>query len=127
MAARQITVILIAGLTVVLAIVYFIFDPAEYEWMPKCMVHTLTGLDCPGCGSQRAVHAILHGDIAGAFRANALLLLMVPYVALIFFAELFRGRFSRLFRALYSRAAVIGVLAAVVMWGIFRNLVEWSL
>lgn len=47
------------------AALYFIFDPAVTRWAPKCMFRVLTGYDCPGCGSQRALHALLHADMAG--------------------------------------------------------------
>jgi len=35
---------------------------------------------CPGCGSQRAVSALLHGDIRGAFGYNALAMLASPFL-----------------------------------------------
>ena len=46
--------------------VYFALDPARHPF-PRCMFLTLTGWQCPGCGSQRALHALLHGDIASAW------------------------------------------------------------
>ena len=49
----------------------------------------LTGLKCPGCGSQRAVHALLHADLASAFAHNALLVLSLPYLALLIGARLY--------------------------------------
>ncbi len=45
---------------------------------PRCMFHVATGLHCPGCGSTRAVHALLHADVGAAFGWNALLVLLLP-------------------------------------------------
>jgi Protein of unknown function (DUF2752) len=61
--------------------VYFLFDPAQYHFYPRCMFHAVTGLECPGCGSQRAVYQLLHGHVVAAFRYNALLVLGLPVLA----------------------------------------------
>ena len=45
---------------------YSEFDPAGSVFWPKCPFHLLTGLECPGCGSQRAVHSLLNGDLLSA-------------------------------------------------------------
>ncbi|MCD7097921.1 DUF2752 domain-containing protein [Stenotrophomonas sp. MMGLT7] len=47
------------------------FDPSQpgSPFMP-CMFHAATGLYCPGCGMTRALHALLHGDLAQAFAFN---------------------------------------------------------
>lgn len=92
--------------------------------MPKCPVKVLTGLDCPGCGSQRALHALLTGDVAAAFRFNALLLLLLPYVAVIAVLEFTGRRHLRLYRVLGSPAAIAIVLALVVVWTVVRNLLS---
>jgi len=63
------------------------FNPAEYSFYPRCELHRLTGLLCPGCGSQRALHALTHGDIATAVRSNALLMLGVPTALLVWLAR----------------------------------------
>jgi len=39
-----------------------------------CPIHAVTGFYCPGCGSTRAVKAVLHGDLSLAFHDNALLM-----------------------------------------------------
>lgn len=64
--------------------VYYTYDPAVHKWFPQCPFKALTGLDCPGCGSQRAVHALLHGEFQQAFLHNALLAPFVPYLTLGF-------------------------------------------
>lgn len=96
---------------------YYIVDP-RCIWMPHCMVKTYTGFDCPGCGSQRAVHALLHGDIAGALRYNAFLFIALLYIVVIWVA---RWCNRRLHAALTSARATYSVLVAVTVWCVVRN------
>ncbi|HEV2113081.1 MAG TPA: DUF2752 domain-containing protein, partial [Terriglobales bacterium] len=35
---------------------------------------------CPGCGSLRALHQLLHGNLAGALSYNPLMVLSLPFV-----------------------------------------------
>ncbi len=39
----------------ILAILYRTHNPSGNIYFPKCPFRELTGLKCPGCGSQRAV------------------------------------------------------------------------
>ena len=112
------------GLLAALAAVYFLFDPMEAKWMPKCMFYVVTGWECPGCGSQRAVHALLHGDIADAFRANAMLLVMIPLLIVLAFLELFGNRGSALYRRLHQPALILAIAAVIILWGVVRNLIS---
>lgn len=48
---------------------------------PICPVHALTGLDCPGCGTTRALAALARFDVAAAFDHNALLLFALLFLA----------------------------------------------
>ena len=96
---------------------YYIVDPG-CVWMPHCIVKTYTGLDCPGCGSQRAVHALLHGDISGAFRYNAFLFVALLYIVVVGIAQLCD---RRLYAALTSARAAYSVLVAVIVWCVVRN------
>lgn len=114
--------IITAGVLVCAGTLYFLFDPATTLWMPKCPVRWLTGLDCPGCGSQRMIHALLHGDFAGAFRANALLLLMLPYLILLVTVTLFPRLRPRLTRALTSRLSLRIATILIFAWAILRNI-----
>lgn len=37
------------------------------EYMLPCMTKKILGVECLGCGIQRALALLLHGDLAGAF------------------------------------------------------------
>lgn len=54
---------------------------AAVFWAPGCPVRDWTGLKCPGCGSGRAMAALLRGDPGSAFYWNALLLPLATLLA----------------------------------------------
>lgn len=110
-----------AGLA--LAALYFRLDPAQYPF-PRCPVHWLTGLHCPGCGTQRALHALLHGRVGQALSFNLLAALLAPVVVLGAVAEL-RGQLSGSARrqtVLYQPWVGWGVVAGTVLFTVLRNL-----
>lgn len=111
------------GLAVVAgAALYFIFDPADSALAPKCMFHAITGWDCAGCGSQRMLHALLHGDLAGAWRANPFLLCVLPLVAVMGWAAMFRERCPRLYLRVNSVPVIAGTGIGILLWTVIRNL-----
>ena len=112
----------VVGILVLLGLFYFIFDPVESGFMPQCVFHHLTGLQCMGCGSQRMAHALLHGDIAGALRANALVTLSLPVIFFLLWLEIFREKYNRLYARIYSRATIWGVAIILLLWFIARNI-----
>mgnify|MGYP001182675850 CR=1 FL=1 len=57
-------------------------DPeTEGSLFPPCSFNKATGLHCPGCGGTRAGHALTNFKIGEAFRKNALLVLLLPFLA----------------------------------------------
>ena len=54
-------------------------DPSARD-VPLCPLKAITGLDCPFCGSLRAVHALAHLDLATALDHNVLVTLSVPFL-----------------------------------------------
>ncbi len=70
--------ILLAVLAMSITAFYFFWNPAENSFLPSCPFKSLMGFYCPGCGGQRAFHAILHGDFAGAFHDNFLIFIIIP-------------------------------------------------
>src|SRR5688572_19781218 len=69
----------------------YFFAPTEHAFYPRCVFHTLTGLACPGCGSLRAVHSLLHREVVTAFRFNPLLLTVLPVAAIASVVRRFLG------------------------------------
>ncbi len=65
-----------AGAATVLATV----DPNQAGHYPGCPFLLVSGLYCPGCGSLRAVHDLLHADIADALARNPLAVVAVPFL-----------------------------------------------
>lgn len=63
-----------------LAVVLYVADPAVSHIFPPCPFHALTGLYCPGCGSLRGLHQLLHGHLAAALGFNPLMVIMLPFV-----------------------------------------------
>lgn len=110
-----------AGVAAAIAGIYFLVDPSRSAWLPQCAFFRMTGLQCPGCGSQRMIHALLHGDIRGAWDYNAFLLLLIPLIILIALSEMAPRRCPRLFRAIHSPVMLILLCCAIVGWTIYRN------
>ena len=96
-------------------------EPSSGLW-PRCLIKSVTGLDCPGCGSQRAFRALIHGDVAAAWSYNALIFILAPVVALLLASALWPQRLAPVARVLNSRAAALALLAILVLWTIVRNL-----
>lgn len=117
-------ILTIAGIVIIMAIatLYYLVDPASAEWIPKCPLKALTGLDCPGCGSQRMIHALLHGDMTGALEANAALLILLPLLIFMGGVEMWRTHWPRLHSVLFSTWMSIGLGAVIIFWFIWRNL-----
>jgi uncharacterized protein DUF2752 len=57
-----------------------VVDPNRPGHYPTCPFLAVSGLYCPGCGSLRAVHDLLHGDLHGALARNPLAVLLAPVV-----------------------------------------------
>lgn len=124
--------VIICGLLFIAAALYIytVFDPSESALFPKCLFHSLTGLDCPGCGSQRAIHSLLHGHISEAWHYNALMTASLPYIFLwavlksVYAVAPHRGYAKYAGKALdilYHGKAVTAAGVTVLLFWIIRN------
>ncbi|MBR5169501.1 MAG: DUF2752 domain-containing protein [Muribaculaceae bacterium] len=122
---RTLVIVIAIVLLLVFGFIYYALDPSTSTAFPKCGFLSLTGYKCPGCGSQRAIHALLHGDVVTAFRYNAMLLISIPWLSLSLFAEAQRVRNPRLYARLNASLIILLYLAAVLLWWLLRNIFNW--
>ena len=123
---RKTLIIIIAMAAAIVAVaIYFFYDPSQPgTWFPRCTFLTLTGYKCAGCGSQRAIHALLHGDVTSALHYNAALLVALPLVAAYGIAEWKREAWPRFYLAINRPWVLISILVGVIAWWIGRNIVD---
>lgn len=63
---------------------YFFYNEANSGWSMQCTFYQFTGLHCPGCGGQRALHHLLHGEFLKAFRSNILFVIFTPFFVYLY-------------------------------------------
>jgi hypothetical protein len=104
------------------ALVLFWFDPRQYHFYPICFFHQTTGLLCPGCGALRALHQLLHGHLAAAFRFNPMLVVSLP-VCFWLGARYYRRKAANQPTALALRPLWLWlILTTVLVVSVVRNL-----
>jgi hypothetical protein len=107
---------------VVVVIILFSFNPAKSSFYPTCQFKAATGLDCPGCGSLRAMHQLLHGNLEAAFQFNALLVASLPIAGWLCVRSILRSVTGRGTGVEIRPAWLWTACAAIVVFGILRNL-----
>ncbi|MCB0464112.1 MAG: DUF2752 domain-containing protein [Aequorivita sp.] len=105
-------------------IIFFSYNPSENSFFIPCPFHYITGLFCPGCGSQRAIHLLLHGDILGAFRFNPLMVLTLPILIYSLGITLVNWIFGTKYRFIlfYSNFFIFGYFGIAIIYWVLRNL-----
>ena len=101
-----------AAAIAVSAFLYF-WNPSEISCFPRCPFLALTGYQCPGCGTLRGIHALLHFRIADALRCNLLMVASIPVILLLLIWPRFR------FDVVSARV----ILAVTLLWWLIRNIV----
>lgn len=122
---KQLIYIGSAILIVSTAYIYKTYNPLEVGFFPKCPFYTLTGFFCPGCGSQRALHHLLNGNILLAFEKNALFLIALPYVGFGAFLDIknnYNNKLIQIRKTFYGTLAIWVVFSIIIIFWIVRNL-----
>ena len=110
-------------LLLAVALYYFFLNPYQQtDFFMSCPFYKITGYQCPGCGSQRAFHELLHFHFFEAFKQNALFVLGIPYVLLIFYANFNKEKHQKLRQVLLGNKTLLILLIVAILFGVLRNL-----
>ena len=117
------SVVIAVACMALIIVFYYRTDPSVAWWMPQCPFLRLTGLYCPGCGAQRALHALLSGNFAEAFRFNPFLLSIVPLLAALLTVRcLAQGKIRQYINHYLPPRCIFFMLAvATAAWWLLRN------
>lgn len=85
----------------------------------QCPVHAITGWWCPGCGSTRAVHALLEGDLGLSLAAHPMVLPVIGLLAYLWIRWAITGTSAAI---RLPRAVPLGLAGAFVVLTVARNL-----
>ena len=103
--------------------IYHNINPSGQSFIPKCPFHTLTGLHCPGCGTQRALHDFLNFNIVEGFKHNFLIglgLLVIIYKLYLYVKSKYKPNDNT--NLLYHPKTPWIILILVVSFWLFRNI-----
>lgn len=100
------------------------FPPSRFAFYPACPIHEYVGILCPGCGSTRALAALLRGHLLAALRFNALFVLSLPFALALAIDSYVRAIRDGEFRwARIPGSAIAATLLATAAFTLARNLI----
>ena len=90
-----------------------------------CLFRLITGFKCPGCGVTRMLICLLQLDIGTAFRYNAVLLCMLPFLIVFFVYWLYRYiRYGKKNNTRPMEILCFVFVTILLAWGIVRNIID---
>ena len=117
--SRRLSVTLMSAI-ILATIVLFRCPPTQYAFYPRCPFETLFHLQCPGCGTTRAIACLLHGRVLEALRSNPLTVCTLPLAAV--YAAIRSLRASVRSLGPPSPAILYASFTVVTLFTILRNL-----
>lgn len=117
--AKTATVVAAVFALILVGAFYYYVDPAS-GLMPGCSIRHITGHLCPGCGFQRALHALLHGRVGEAWHYNAFVFFAVPVAVFYIVVEVGRRHWPRFYARMVHPAVIAAILTAIIAWWVYR-------
>lgn len=103
-------------------VLLYAFKPeSAFPWL-RCPFHALTGLHCPGCGTMRALHQLLHGRLLVAFGLNPLAVLALPFLGYAFLSRAaLAARGRPLPEVFVPPVGIWALLGVILLFWVLRN------
>jgi len=108
---RKAVVFILGVVAIALLAVLYCCNPERHGFYPRCPLFALTGLQCAGCGTLRALYCILHGDFVRAFTFNPILVFALPLMLVLSIKR----------EWCYNRYVGWGIVAVIIAYSIWRN------
>lgn len=107
-----------------IVVFYYYINPEETNLGFTCSFKEFTGLNCPGCGGQRAFHFLLHGEFWKALQYNIFIYFIPLFIYLLYViieVYLFKNKkFQQGF--IFSNQFGKIVLIVIILYTILRNI-----
>ncbi|QIG90292.1 DUF2752 domain-containing protein [Chryseobacterium sp. POL2] len=102
---------------------YYFIDPKVSSWTLMCPFKSVTSYDCPGCGSQRAFHEVLHGNLDKAFILNPLFVIAIPFFVqfLVFQIGDLKMKYLKCYQIIFGFKSILVYLVILILFFIVRN------
>lgn len=104
--------------------VFYVYNPSDGKVFLSCPFKLISGYNCPGCGSQRAIHQLLHGHFETAFRLNPFMVLSLPFIIIGLGNKIrnFIFNTSHRFSLFYNNTFIYTYFAIALVYWVVRNL-----
>lgn len=121
---QRVLALMVIGATLGALTYLFLFNPATgASYFPSCPLRSLTGLFCPGCGTLRGLHQLLHGHLFTAFGFNPLMVLSLPFIGYAYLSYTVMALRGRSLPRFFVPPVLIKMLFwVVVAFGVLRNI-----
>ncbi|MGN0558194.1 MAG: DUF2752 domain-containing protein [Acutalibacteraceae bacterium] len=94
-----------------------------YVFAVPCVFHTVTGLNCPGCGISRMCLSLLHGDVLSAIRYNLAVFVLSPlFLVLIVSQSVYYVKYGTKRLRIWQNIILYVCIVVLVFFGILRNI-----
>lgn len=104
------------------AALFFLLDPGKHKIFPRCIFYSISGYYCPGCGSQRAIHNLLHLDLAGVVSNNLLFLPAILAIVYHYLHPLLNRKLNwKLPNIFYLKDTPWIIFGIIVVFWVLRN------
>ena len=109
-----------------LGILYYLVNPLKPGFTIQCPWYLITGTQCPACGLQRALNALVHGDFSRALHYNYFFIFSIPYAfaAVLSTWYNFNHVFDKLKSIIYHHYTLKVYIVLYFSWWIIRNILN---
>lgn len=105
---------------------YYFVNPSMESYPVQCIWRVLTNTQCPSCGMQRALYALLHGNFLQALNYNYYFIFSIPYAlsAIIATWYNYKHKLDWLRNFVYHRRTLQTYAYSYFLWWVARNLLN---